>query len=169
MTLMELKLRESHGVNIAMIKRGAFTIQAPDRMERIFPEDTLYVIGTDDQVTSFKKHLEENSKVRSRKIALEDELTLQRMEVAEDSPIEGLTIKESEIRERTKGLIVGIERNGERILNPESGVVLLGNDLLWIVGNTKRIKVFEKIAARVEKADTKQEHSAGPEKDTKEI
>lgn len=166
MTLMELKLRELYGVNIAMIKRGAFIIQAPDRQERIYPEDTLYVIGTDDQVTSFKKHLEENSTARSRKGSPEDEVTLQRMEVAEGSAIAGQTIKSSEIRERTKGLIVGIERNGERILNPESNVVLLANDLLWIVGNTKRIKVFEKIAASAPKASDTEEPVADAEKDT---
>ncbi|GAA4460414.1 cation:proton antiporter [Nemorincola caseinilytica] len=170
MTLMELKLRENYGVNIAMIKRGAFTIQAPDRQERIYPEDTLYVIGTDDQVISFKKHLEESSAARARKGSPEDELTLQRMEIAEGSPIAGMTIKASEIRERTKGLIVGIERNGERILNPESNVVLLSNDLLWIVGNIKRIKVFEKIVGTPQRVDGAQEQKPGTtEKDTKEI
>lgn len=150
LTLMELRLREVYGVNIAMIKRGAFTIQAPDRQERIYPEDRLFVIGTDEQVIAFKKHLEDCSPApASMKIAPEDELTLQRMEISPGSSLVGLTIKDSEIRERTKGLVVGIERNGSRILNPESGVLLLANDVLWIVGNFKRIKVFEKNTAGI--------------------
>ncbi len=150
LTLMELQLREEYGVNIAMIKRGTFTIQAPDRQERIYPEDRLFVIGTDEQVLAFKKHLEECSPTpTSLKVAPEDELTLQRLEIAPGAALDGLTIKESEIRERTKGLVVGIERNGSRILNPESGVVLQANDVLWIVGNFKRIKVFEKNTAGV--------------------
>ncbi len=143
-TLMELKLREKYGVNVAMIRRGAFTIQAPDRQERMYPEDTLYVIGTDDQVGAFKNYLELHSPVRTKNILPEDELTLQRIEVLPRSALAGKSIKESEIRERTKGLIVGIERKGERILNPESSVILLPGDLLWIVGNTRRIKVLEK-------------------------
>lgn len=150
LTLMELRLREVYGVNIAMIKRGAFTIQAPDRQERIYPEDRLFVIGTDEQVIAFKKHLEDCSPApASMKIAPEDELTLQRMEISPGSSLVGLTIKDSEIRERTKGLVVGIERNGSRILNPESGMLLLANDVLWIVGNFKRIKVFEKNTAGI--------------------
>jgi CPA2 family monovalent cation:H+ antiporter-2 len=60
----------------------------------------------------------------------------------------GKTIKESEIRELTKGLIVGIERSGERLLNPESSVTLQSGDVLWIVGNPKRILVFEKTMAK---------------------
>jgi CPA2 family monovalent cation:H+ antiporter-2 len=151
--LMELGLREKYGVNIAMIKRGAFTIQAPDRQERIYPEDTLYIIGTDDQIVAFKKYIEESSPVRTKIVLPEDEISLQRMEVVAGSPLAGKNIKESEIRERTKGLIVGIERGGERILNPESSVILLPNDLLWIVGNTKRIKVFEKTMSRKHRKD----------------
>ena len=145
---MELKLREEYGVNVAMIKRGAFTIQAPDRQERIYPDDTLYVIGTDDQVVAFKKYLDFCSPVRSRNILPEDELTLQRIEVKPESVLVGKTIKESSIRERTKGLVVGIERNGERILNPESTALIQEGDLLWIVGNTRRIMVLEKMIVK---------------------
>lgn len=148
LTLMELKLREEFGVNVAMIKRGAFTIQAPDRQERIYPEDTLYVIGTDDQVIAFKKYLDFCSPTRSRNILPEDELTLQRIEVLPDSVLAGKTIKESSIRERTKGLVVGIERNDERILNPDSTAMIKAGDQLWIVGNTRRIMVLEKMITK---------------------
>lgn len=150
MPLEELKWRENFGVNVAMIKRGAFVIQAPDRQERIYPEDMLYVIGTDDQVGAFKKYLSDSSPARSRQVMPEDEIVLRRIEVAEGSYVVGKTIKESAIRERTKGLIVGIERDGERLLNPESSVTLQANDLLWMVGNTRRLMVFEKMLSRTE-------------------
>jgi len=150
MPLEELKWRENFGVNIAMIKRGAFVIQAPDRQERVYPEDVLYVIGTDDQVGAFKKYLFDSSPARSRQVMPEDEIVLRRIEVAEGAYVVGKTIKESAIRERTKALIVGIERDGERLLNPESSVTLQANDLLWMVGNTRRLMVFEKILSRAE-------------------
>jgi monovalent cation:H+ antiporter-2, CPA2 family len=150
MQLLELKWRENFGVNVAMIKRGAFVIQAPDRQERIYPEDVLYVIGTDDQLGAFKKYLFDSSPARSSQVAPEDEIVLRRIEILEGAYVVGKTIKESEIRERTKGLIVGIERDGERLLNPESSVTLHANDLLWMVGNTRRLMVFEKILARTE-------------------
>lgn len=124
-------------------------IQAPERQERVYPEDTLFVIGTDDQVLAFKHYLEEHSPLRSKSKLAEDELTLQRVEIAPDSPLVGSSIKDSRIRELTKGLIVGIERDEERMLNPESSVVLQAYDLLWIVGNTRRIKVFEKGMSKV--------------------
>ena len=39
---------------------------------------------------------------------------------------------------------MGIERNGEHILNPESDVILEVNDQVWIVGNEKRILLLLK-------------------------
>jgi CPA2 family monovalent cation:H+ antiporter-2 len=143
-TLMELQLRETIGVNIAMIRRGSFTIHVPDRFEKIYPGDILYVIGTDEQLEAFKDHMENSSKVVVNPNAPEREVSLQQVEVTEGSELDGVTIKASAIRERTKGLIVGIERNGERILNPDSSVTLRAHDLLWIVGNQKRIKLLLK-------------------------
>jgi len=148
MPLLELKFREQFGINIAMIRRGAFTIPVPDRKERIYPEDVLHVIGTDDQIEEFKKYLKQSSPVKVKRTLSAEELSLQRLEIAEDSPLNGKTIKDSGVRERTKGLIVGIERDGERILNPDSSAILLANDLLWIVGNNRRIKVLEKMVVQ---------------------
>ena len=39
-------------------------------------------------------------------------------------------------------MIVGIERNGERILNPDSSMKFELNDTLWIVGDNKLVKAL---------------------------
>ncbi|RZJ24233.1 MAG: hypothetical protein EOO48_14700, partial [Flavobacterium sp.] len=49
----------------------------------------------------------------------------------------GKNIRESKLREKTNGLIVGLERRGKRILNPDSAMVLEQDDILWIVGDKK--------------------------------
>jgi len=146
-TLLELHLREEIGINIAMIRRGSIVINVPDRNERVFPEDILYVIGTDEQLDAFKEYLTQNSTMPSvprNTGQLNDNISLQLLEIREGSEFAGKAIKDSAIRERTKGLVVGIERAGQRILNPESSVVLEKNDQVWIVGNKKRIKLLDK-------------------------
>jgi CPA2 family monovalent cation:H+ antiporter-2 len=145
--LLELRLREDIGINIAMIRRGAVVINVPNRSERVFPDDILYVIGTDEQLEAFKQYLTTNSTTSSllqTGVLPDDNISLQLLDIKEGSEFSGKTIKDSAIRERTKGLVVGIERGGERILNPESSVVLEPNDLVWIVGNKKRIKLLGK-------------------------
>ena len=36
------------------------------------------------------------------------------------------------------GIVVGVERNKERILNPDSSLKLEWGDVIWIVGDKKR-------------------------------
>ncbi len=55
----------------------------------------------------------------------------------------GKTIRDSGLREETDGLIVGLEREGKRILNPDSTIELLSGDLLWIVGDRNRISKLQ--------------------------
>ena len=59
------------------------------------------------------------------------------------NPFIGKSIRESGIRETTDGLVVGLERAGQRILNPDASVSILDGDLLWIVGNTEKIKLLK--------------------------
>lgn len=143
-TLFELKLRERFGINIAAIKRGGVRINTPQRDERIYPGDKLFVIGTDEQVEAFSSFLQKDDRDVTKQALNEQNVTLQQLTVSKTSPLVGKSIKESAIRERTHGLIVGIERHGERILNPESHVVIEPDDVIWIAGHKNRILVFMK-------------------------
>jgi CPA2 family monovalent cation:H+ antiporter-2 len=133
-TLRELQLRENLGINIAFIKRGELTIQIPNKLERLFPGDEICVIGTDDQVEQFSQHLKANEIKET--VATTNNLVLKQIELNNPEFI-GISVGQSKLRERTNGLLVGIERNGQRILNPESNIVLQKDDILWIVGNNK--------------------------------
>lgn len=134
-TLKNLQLRESIGINIASIKRGEITIHIPDANERLFPGDEINVIGTDAQVQEFKKYLDQHEIEASPEIT-EPDIVLRQIELKNHDFI-GKSIKESKLREKTKGLVVGIEKRGKRLLNPESNVVLEQDDILWIVGDKK--------------------------------
>lgn len=134
--LDELKFRENFGINIAYIKRGDLTLNIPDKTTQLYPFDELHVIGTDKQVEDFKAYLTENKITPTNS---EIEIVLWKFEL-NDTNYTGKTIRESQIREKTNGIIVGIEKNGRRILNPESNIILSVGDILWIVGNKDKIK-----------------------------
>ena len=141
-TLEELKIREQFGINIAAIKRGDITINIPIRTERLFPGDEINIIGTDEQVTLFKNYLDKHEFDVAETFEEED-IILQQFELKNRVCI-GKSIRESQIREKTHGIIVGIERNGKRILNPESHWILESDDILWIAGDRKKINEFLK-------------------------
>lgn len=139
-TLAELQIREQLGINIAFIKRGEISINIPGRNERLFPGDEICVIGTDNQVQQFKAYLDQHEMDIPEKTKDAD-LVLKQVELKNEEFI-GKSIRESQIREKTKGLVVGIERNRKRTLNPESHLILEPNDILWVVGNKKLLATF---------------------------
>lgn len=138
-TLMDIGIRENFGVTVALIERGSRVITAPMRNERLFPFDRLSVIGTDEQIALFRTAVEAsvldgNNGVNANNFAL------QRVSVPAASNFCQRSIRESGIRETTKGLVVGLERAGTRILNPDSSMTIEPDDILWIVGDRRLIR-----------------------------
>lgn len=145
-TLVELQIRETYGINVAVIERGERTIMAPTRQERVFPGDKLYIFGSDEQMEALRQFI--NIEVQDPTSDPEDDkedIKLQKLVVLKGSPLLNKSILESGVREKTKGLIVGIEKKGQRILNPDSGLVFEEGDIVWIVGSPWRIKVLETV------------------------
>lgn len=136
-TLKELQWREHIGVNVASIKRGQITIVLPTRDEKIFPGDKLYIICTDSQEKRMAAILRANKK--ALKNITDVEMRLEKYLIESDSAYKGKTIKTSGLREKVHGIVVGVERNGERILNPESGWLIEEGDVIWIVGEKKLV------------------------------
>ncbi|UYL07780.1 cation:proton antiporter [Bdellovibrio sp. SKB1291214] len=137
--LAQLSIRERFGVTVALIERGRRKIMAPGRDVMLMPQDIVFVIGNDDQLANFKGFIDAEQDYQNLDEDL-SEYTLEKYILTEQSKFLGKTIRDSGLRESTNGLVVGIEREGERILNPDSGEVLKLSDLLWIVGDRSRIR-----------------------------
>lgn len=138
-TLEELAWREQYGVNIAYIKRGDKLIYAPSKNNRLLPFDRIGVISTDEQMNAFKSVFESVEEIDPAAYNVDD-IIVKKIIVDENNRLRGLTVRDSGIRERTNGLIIGIERSNERILNPNSNTVFKWGDVVWIVGERKKIQ-----------------------------
>ena len=143
-TLEELGWREQYGVNIAYIKRGEKLIYAPGRNHKLLPFDHVGVIASDEQMQAFKPVFDAVEPVDETANNIED-IVVQNIVVDEHNGLKGKTIRDSGIRERTNGLIIGIERKGARILNPDSFTVFEWDDIVWIVGERKKIRELSKV------------------------
>jgi CPA2 family monovalent cation:H+ antiporter-2 len=140
--LEELSWREQYGINIALIERGDKVIYAPGRDERLYPADRIFVIGTDEQLEKMKNILEASELVNGNE---EGDITIQKMVLAPRCEFVDKSIRESKIREITNGLVIGLERKNNRLLNPNSTEILQAGDVLWIAGNRKKIKELKKM------------------------
>ncbi|WP_205514434.1 cation:proton antiporter [Longitalea arenae] len=144
-TLQELAWREQYGINIAYVERGSITITAPSRTDVLYPFDKIAVIGTDVQLEQFRNILE--SAILPSQNG-DSEIILNRLIVDNHTALRGKTIRASGIREITKGVVVGIERDGKRILNPDSNTVFEWDDIVWIVGDRKKIEELKEMGIR---------------------
>ncbi len=143
-SLIDLAWREQYGINIVYIKRGDKLIQVPQRDNKLMPFDQVGIIATDEQMQAFKPVFDSAEHVTASDVDIED-ISLEKILVDEYTQLKGLDIKTSRLRERTNGLVVGIERNNQRILNPESNVKLEWGDVVWIVGDKKKIQQLAKV------------------------
>lgn len=136
-TLQESELKEKFGVTIALIERGNKKIMAPGRDTQLMSFDRLFLIGTDSELGGAKKVIE------TAEFLLElpehANYGLESFTLSINSPYIEKSIRDCGLRENIEGLIVGLEREGARYLNPDSGMILKAGDLLWIVANIKHV------------------------------
>jgi len=143
-SLLDLGIREKFGVTIALIERGNRNLTAPSRDMVLYPFDRIAAIGSDAQLEALKKFLTPSQPASSElNDAQDSRFRLDQVTLGENSILAGKTIRTSGIREAADGLVVGVEREGKRILNPESDLHLLAGDLIWIVGDRDKIHLLK--------------------------
>lgn len=143
-TLEEIAWRDQYGINIAYIKRGDKLIYAPQRDERLLPFDQVGIIATDEQIQGFKPIFDTEQTVDTTVENVED-IVIQNFVVNEQNKLKGCTILNSGIKERTNSLVIGLERNNERIVNPQPDTVFEWGDIVWVVGERKKIQLLNNI------------------------
>lgn len=134
--LLNLQWRERFGINIGYIKRGEKLIHSPDRYQILMPHDKVGIIATDDQFQNFRPEFDSQENVAEQS---SEDIKLGKILIHRKSQIKGLSIRESGIRDKTDGLVVAIRRGNERIVNPKSTEVLHVDDIVFVVGNRKKI------------------------------
>ena len=137
-TLLDAKLKEKYGVTVTLVQRGEVDHIAPDRDWIIMPFDKMYVIGSEVQIEDMRKALAEKI-IHNPDENSHEKFGLKSLLLYSDSEFVGKVIRDSGIRKKISGMIVGIERNGQRILSPDSSMVLEAEDLLWVVGDIQKI------------------------------
>lgn len=144
-SLMELQWREKYNINVVYIKRGDTIMHVPDRHQFLLPFDEVGVVATDAQISTFKPVFDEAVPNQNDSTTVDiNEIVFEKLIVDEHTKLKGKTIRESGLREKTNGLIIGIERNNQRMLNPDSTTVFEWGDIIWLVGERSKIQKFKK-------------------------
>ena len=138
-TLSELNLGKKYGVHVASIIRGLHRINIPGANVRLYPGDTIQVIGTDDQLSEFSHQVEQVSNAAEENEIEKREMHLKQFVVDGRSPVLNMTIKDSGIRNSYRCLVVGVEKEDGNLLSPEANMLLEDGDVVWVVGEEEDV------------------------------
>jgi CPA2 family monovalent cation:H+ antiporter-2 len=141
-TLKELQWREKFGINVVYVKRGERIIYSPGPNVKILPFDNVGVFASDEILEKFKTTFFAEQQLEVPDIDVED-IVVEKICIYEDNPLMNKTIRDSGIRETTGGIVVAIERDSKRILTPAADLHFREMDIVWIVGEKKRVKVLK--------------------------
>lgn len=134
-TLLELDLGRKFGVHITSIIRGERRINIPGATTRVFPGDTLQVIGTDEQLSKFATYAAQIAEIQLDDEFERHEMYLKQFVVDKKSSFVGRTIRESGIRNKYHCLVVGVESVVDSSLHsPNVDIPLSAGDVVWVVG-----------------------------------
>ncbi|MGM9798939.1 MAG: cation:proton antiporter [Parabacteroides sp.] len=139
-SLKELNFRQKCNVNVVTIIRGEQRINIPGGEERLYPFDKLVVVGADDDLTHFRRYIEERYKQSSEEQSTKrEEMRMEQILISSDSRLVGRSIIESGIRDKAACLVIGIERGNRSIQNPPPTTVFEQGDIVWLVGERSKL------------------------------
>ena len=132
-TLAELNFGKEYGVHVVSILRGKKRINIHGAMDRLFPQDKLQVIATDEELNRFGEEMAKVSELDTD-VVEKSETILRQFRIDAGSPFLGKTLKEAGIREKYHCLIAGVERGSDELHAPDPHEPFAEGDVVWIVG-----------------------------------
>jgi CPA2 family monovalent cation:H+ antiporter-2 len=133
-TLQELNVSKRYSVLIVSIIRGNYRINIPGGPERLFPNDRMQIIGTDEELRHFEEDMNAKICTFDESMLSKGEMLLKQFVIDATSPFIGKTVRESGIRDKYHCLIAGLDRKGESIISINANELLQKDDIVWIVG-----------------------------------
>lgn len=135
--LMDSDIRQTYGVNIVGIQRGQTFIPIPNGRERIYPGDTISVIGTDSQIEKMLPVVEANLPDTGNNIDI-SQVKLTSILLSANSTLISKTARSASLRDNYDALVVAVDR-GEEHIDSQPDLVFQEGDILWLVGNPVKI------------------------------
>lgn len=137
--LKDSGLRRDYGVSVSSIRRGETFMPLPSGDARIFPGDTLGVIGTDDQIKQLNDDIERDERAARTLPVTQPSVELCSVVLSATSPVIYTPLADTRIRQDYYSMIVKIRR-GDDYLQPAPDTVLRPGDIIYVVGDPGQIE-----------------------------
>jgi CPA2 family monovalent cation:H+ antiporter-2 len=133
-----LNLRTLTGASIVAIYRDPEQVIIPQADTVLLPGDVLVLLGERDQLEAALKLLTELAVRKPTAVGVAPKIDT--IAVCDGSPFVAHSLKELGIRENLGVLVVGVEREAERITNPGPDFYIQPGDVLYVWGAPQQIE-----------------------------
>lgn len=131
--LRDSGLRSQYGVSVSSIMRGSQFIPVPRSDDRIFPGDTIGIIGTDEQIQRLLPVIECNDDADATPSAAAVSFGIYDVQLSEQSPLCGQSIINADIPDKYSSMVIAVERDG-RFAEKLDTVVFAAGDRVYLAG-----------------------------------
>lgn len=132
--LMDSPLRSEYLVSVVFIQRGGRNIPVPSGHTRLFPGDTVGIIGNDAAIEHIIPLIECDA-LNNETVDISD-FKIRDVELTQESPIIGQSIMKADIRKNYQAHIVAVSRNNEFVQELLNQPLEVG-DIVWVVADRK--------------------------------
>lgn len=140
-TIMELGVRSRFGCTVVEVDRQGHILIAPEPTQTLYAGDRLLLLGTPAQIAAARGGLAESTV--PDKAAAFNHARLETVRVPE-GPHAGRTLAELKITRHLGVLIVGVNRGGNRIVNPSGSERISVDDELLVLGAPDQLRLFSR-------------------------
>ena len=142
-SLAQLHVGQKDNVHIAAIIRGSQRINIPGGSNKIYPMDTIEVVGDDESIQAFRQRMEAELIRSDENVPRADRLSLISVSIGVNSPLVGRTLVEADLRGRYHCMVVGIEEAGGALQATQAQRPFRQGDILWVVGEEADLSMLK--------------------------
>lgn len=160
--IRDLQLPQKTGASIVSHERDGRQVVNPPPDTLIFPGDTVGILGEKEQVSLARNLLVSEAPASQRPVGrLEEGIEIEEIDVTPSSPLCGVTLAGSRIRETTGASVVGLRREGVPILNPAPVLRLQPGDSVVVLGSASQVEAARRLFVREDRGASEEDEGAG--------
>lgn len=135
----------AYNVTVVCVERADEFYDLPRRDFVLFPSDIITFLGTEEELGKLRPFVEVEDEVLVRERPV-SEMEIHYSVVSEGSNYLGVSLHDTDLRNRYNALVIAVERNDEFILNPPPSVVFQKDDTVWFVATEAKAEELLKEA-----------------------
>ena len=142
-SLAQLHIGQKDNVHVVAIIRGSQRINIPGGNNKIYPMDTIEVVGDDESIEAFRQRMEGELIRPDESVQRADRLSIISVPIGANSPLLGRTLIEADLRGRYHCMVVGIEEAGTALQATQAHRQFRQGDTLWVVGEEADLSLLK--------------------------